>query len=128
MLFDLIFSFARLANSLPSMHDVKQHEYKVKCVCVTILSRFLHLSALFFSLPIKTQYSSSKEGRLNACASTEHMNADKVGQESTTGIFLQFGFRQVVCMCDRKNGCRWLDLLQQQQLKSVGLEFGCQDR
>lgn len=49
VLFDLIFSFALLANSLPSMHDIKQHEYKVKCVCVTILSHFLHLSALFFS-------------------------------------------------------------------------------
>lgn len=41
---------------------------------------------------------------MNACASTERMNADKVGQESTIGTFLQsnlFGSRQIVCLRER---------------------------
>lgn len=53
-LFDLIFFFfffslSRLSNSLPCMHDVKQHEYKVTCMW----PYSLHLSPLP-SPPIKT--------------------------------------------------------------------------
>lgn len=75
-LFDLIFSFARLANSLPSMHDVKQHEYKVMRTRPFFL-HFLLFSTLF--PPIKTL--SSKDDQPKGCTGTEHTSADKLGQE-----------------------------------------------
>lgn len=63
-LFD--FSFARLTNALPSMHVVKQHEYKA--MCIWPYSHSPHLSSPF-SPPIKLW--------LIACASTEQLNAVK---------------------------------------------------
>lgn len=58
----------------------------------------------FFLPPHDIKTLAGKTGLANACAGTEHMNADKVGQESTTRYVLQFGLRHVyVCasMCDR---------------------------
>lgn len=58
------------------------------------------LPASVHSSPPAYQNSRMKKGRWNACAGTEHMNADKVGQESTTGMLCSLP-KACFCVCPR---------------------------
>lgn len=104
---------ARLPDSFLYVRDVKQHGWAGEmrnsegdchvhlCVgaCVSTPSPYLRTCLfVFFSFPphdIKTL--AGKMGLANACAGTEHMNADKVGQESTTRMFWP---EACICVCE----------------------------
>lgn len=69
------------------------------CMCEHALSISLRLFVcLFFSPPDDIKTLAGKTGLANACAGTEHTNADKVGQESTTRMFW---LEACVCVCVR---------------------------
>lgn len=70
-------------------------------ICALVRVWALHISALvclsFFLPPHDIKTLAGKTGLTNAGAGTEHTNADKVGQESTTRMFW---LEACVCVCE----------------------------